>query len=313
MRRFLIKIAIFAVVIYGFAWGLDYIISMGTTKISGYPHQLWTEMRNHTFDCDGVIMGTSRGLEHYNPYILDSLTGHSFYNLGMGGYPIDKQLMKYRFYCNYNPKPKYVILDVDYITMTAPKSLVHDFQSEQYLPLIYDKCMRQELRDMGYSIWDVYFPLVRWFGYQTHIKRGVFDYFNIQHHTEYKSYKGFSPDPGSWNPNNLRSKDSIPGIIDESQKVLLETALREWKTDSVYVIMVNSPKYYAYSAMNQNRQEEIRYFDSLSIHFDIPYFDYCSHSWMCLDSTLFNNGYHLTPVGADIFSAEVARNIVLEK
>lgn len=308
MKRFLIKIVVFTVVIYGLAWGLDYILCIGQRQEAGYPFQPWTEMKNHTFECDGVIMGSSRGLEHYNPYIIDSITGHNFYNLGMGGYPINIELMKYRYYCRYNPKPKYIIYDIDYIVMVMGEAK-HNHQSEQYLSLVYDKDMPTELRKIGYSALDVYLPLVRWWGYQTHIKRALFEFFKLSHHVEYASYKGFTPDPDPWSPERLHFTDSVPGEMSEDAKLLLETTLYEWKKEGIQVIFANSPKYYPFYLMNQRRVEDKLYFDSLAHSLEIPYLDFCEDYWMCTDSTFFNAGVHLTPKGTDVFSAEFAEKI----
>lgn len=309
MKRFLIKITLFWVIVYVFAWGLDYILCVGQGMESGYPFQPWTEMKNHTFDCDGVIMGTSRGLEHYDPYIIDSITGHRFYNLGMGGYPINVELMKYRYYCRYNPKPKYIIYDIDYIAM-AMGFIKNNHQSEQYFPLIYDKSMPQELHSLGYSALDVYFPLIRWWGYQTQIKRAIFEFFGINHHTEFASYKGFTPDPGAWEPERLHFTDSVSGIMDPEAIALLESTLHEWKEDGIQVILSNSPKYFPFYLMNQRREENRQYIDSLVCSLKIPYLDYCEDYWVCTDSTLFNAGVHLTPKGTNIFSAEFAEDVM---
>ncbi len=308
MKRFVIKLAVFAIVIYGLAWGLDYLLCKGQGKEGGYPCQPWTEMRNHTFDCDGVIMGTSRGLEHYNPYIIDSITGHSFYNLGMGGYPINVELMKYRYYCRYNPKPKYIIWDIDYIAL-AIADVKHNHQSEQYFPLIYDKQMPSELRRVGYSAFDVYCPLIRWWGYQTQIKRALLEVLHLSHHTEFASYKGFTPDTDQWNPERLHFTDSVSGEMDVEAKRLFETTLTEWKNEGIQIILANSPKYHPFYLMNRNLEENRHYFDSIAKSSNIPYLDYCDDYWICTDSTLFNAGVHLTPKGTDIFSAEFAKDI----
>lgn len=309
MKKFIAKILLFGLLIYVLAWGFDYIISKGQTKISGYPQQTWQEIKTHSFDCDGVIMGTSRGLEHYDPMIIDSITGYSFYNLGMGGYNINAQLMKYRYYTQHNPKPEFLIYDVDYILMHI-SAAVHQHQSEQFLPLIYDYGMCKELQDVGYSIYDVYFPLVRWWGYQTHIKRGIFDFFNIKHHTEYPSYKGHTPDPDNWDLSRLEFKDSIASELEPEAKQLFETYLNQLQNEGTKVALINSPKYYKMLQLMMCRNEEFAYFDSISKTYNIPYLDYTQDYWICKDSSLFNAGVHLTPTGTKIFSKKVADDLV---
>ena len=110
MKRFLTKIAIFFVAAYLIALGLDAMISHGLANSAGHPHQAWREIRSGDYPADIIIMGTSRALEHYDPAIIDSITGLQSYNLGMGGYSINVELMKYRYYRHYNPQPKYFLI-----------------------------------------------------------------------------------------------------------------------------------------------------------------------------------------------------------
>lgn len=310
MKRFIVKIVLFAILLYGLAWGLDYVISKGQSQIGGYPQQTWTEIGAEILDCDGVIMGTSRGLEHYNPQIIDSITGYRFYNLGMGGYPLNVELMKYRYYCRHNPIPKYIIYDVDYIVMNICNSVVHDHQSEQYLPLIYDKQMRTELRNIGYSFFDVYFPLVRWWGYQTQIKQSIWEYLGLKHYCFYPSYQGHMPDPDPYDPKRLHFTDSVPGLLNDQAMCLFESSMQQWVEDSIQVILINSPKYSPLLAMNQYPNLDVYYFDSIATMYHVPFINYCDSSfWMCTDSTLFNAGVHLTPQGTKIFSNQLAHDL----
>lgn len=312
MKRFLIKTSLFVCVVYVLAWGLDYIISKGQERISGYPQQSWTEIRYANLQCDGVILGTSRGLEHYDPYVIDSVTGHSFYNLGMGGYQINANLMKLRCYCHHNPQPKYIIYDVDHIVMHTC-SCKHDHQSEQYLPLIYDKDMRHELRQVGYSFADVYFPLVRYWGYLVHIKRGIFDFFHIKHHTEFASYHGHAPDPGSWSMDNLQFTDIVKAELQPEAKSIFEKFLQDCKKNGIRVILSTSPKYKGLAEVTIGHEVEINYFDSIANVYNLPYLKFIDGYWMCNDSSLFNAGVHLTPTGTKIFSKEFAEELVRQK
>ena len=94
MKRFVVKIFICAFAAYLIALGLDFMISRGLSSFGGHPHQAWSEICSRNFPSDIIIMGTSRALQHYDPYIIDSITGMQSYNLGMGGYSINIELMK---------------------------------------------------------------------------------------------------------------------------------------------------------------------------------------------------------------------------
>jgi len=309
MKKFILKSILFLVIIYSLAWGLDYVISTGQTMMDGYPQQTWREIRSGEMDADVVILGTSRGLEHYDPYVLDSITKHNFYNLGMGGYAVNNGLMKYHCYCRHNPKPKYVIVDVDHIWFHID-NVCHGHQSEQFLPLFYETELCDDLLTMGYTRADAFLPLYRYWGYQTHIKRGIFTYLHLtNYHPDIPAYRGFAADPGTWSLSNLQFHDSIPGEMQIEAQKLFEDFVKECKNDSVQMILVTSPRYYRCTEMTTRRVEECQYIDSLCQQWNLPYLDYATDYWMCKDSTLFNAGVHLTPEGTRIFSKELADSL----
>ena len=117
MKRFLIKTTIFFAIIYAMAWGLDYTISRGLYKMDDYRFISWREMLSGDINADVVILGNSRALSHFEPWTIDSICNLSAYNLGIGGYPINVELMKYNCYLQCNSKPRYIIHQVDYMTM----------------------------------------------------------------------------------------------------------------------------------------------------------------------------------------------------
>lgn len=308
MKRFLTKIAIFAIAAYLLALGLDYMISSGLANSSGHPHQAWREIRSGKYASDVVIMGTSRALEHYDPYIIDSITGLQSYNLGMGGYSVNVELMKYKYYLHYNLYPKYIIYDVDQLLLTIDR-LLHQHQSEQFLPLFYDDVIRHDLMKMGYSWMDAYIPMARYWGYQVQNKRGLLEFLNIKHYCTYPSYKGHHPDYAKWNPINLHYTDTIPYRIDDDAKELFECFVQDSKENGVQLVFVTSPVYYSYVEMSPEWNQYIAWYDSIAGANDIPYLNYMEHP-ICRDSVNFNAGVHLTPTGTKIWSEILSTDLV---
>ena len=308
MKRFITKIAIFAVAAYLLALGLDAMISHGLANSAGYPQQVWREIRNGEFASDIVIMGTSRGLEHYDPYIIDSITGLKSYNLGMGGYGVNVEWMKYRYYCHYNSQPKYFIYDVDYIPLKINHA-PHMHQSEQFLPLFYDGAIRKDLMSVGYSWIDAYIPMARYWGYQSVNKRGLLEFFNLKHYCDYPSYKGHMPDPDPWEPNRLHYSDSIPSYVDEDAKTVFLDFVQECEESGVQLIFVTSPVYCNYVDMSPDWNRYVAWYDSIASANDIPYLNYTDHP-ICRDSTLFNAGFHLTPDGTKRWSEILSKDLM---
>lgn len=308
MKRFLTKIAIFAIAAYLLALGLDYMISHGLANSSGHPHQAWNEIRSGKYASDIVIMGTSRALEHYAPYIIDSITGLRSYNLGMGGYSVNVELMKYRYYLHYNPHPKYIIYDVDQLLLTIDQ-VAHQHQSEQFLPLFYDKALRHDLLLYGYTWIDAYMPMARYWGYQVQNKRGILEYLNIKHYCDYPSFKGHHPDYDSWNPSCLHYTDTIPSRVEAEAKVMFVNFVQKCQESGEKLIFVTSPVFYSYVEMSPEWNQYIAWYDSIAKANDIPYLNYMTHE-ICRDSTMFNAGVHLTPAGTKVWSAILSNDLV---
>ena len=310
MKRFLTKITIFAVAAYLIALGLDAMISHGLAKSAGHPHQAWREIHSGNYASDIVIMGTSRALEHYDPAIIDSVTGLSSYNLGMGGYGINVELMKYRYYCHYNPQPKYIIYDVDQLPLVIDNA-PHMHQSEQFLPLFYDDAIRSDLMNVGYSRVDAYIPMARYWGYQIVTKRGLLECLNLKYYCDFLSYKGHTPDPDPWDASRLQFSDSIPSHVDADAKTMFVNFLQECRESGVQLIFVTSPVYYRYVEMSPDWNQYVAWYDSIGVANNIPYLNYMDYP-ICKDSTMFNAGVHLTPEGTKIRS-EILSNDLNER
>lgn len=310
MKRFITKIAIFLVAAYILALGLDSLISRGIFRTQAHPYQTWREIRSGNYPANLVILGTSRALEHYDPAMIDSITGLSSYNLGMGGYGINVELMKYRYYCHYNSKPKNLIYDVDQLPLVIDHA-PHQHQSEQFLPLFYDGAIRNDLINVGYSLIDAFVPMARYWGYQIVNKRGILESLNLKHYCDYTSYKGHTPDPDPWDPSRLHYTDSIPSRVDDEAKELFLNFVQECQESGVQLIFVTSPVYYRYIEMSPEWNQYIAWYDSIAQVENIPYLNYMGHP-ICHDSLLFNAGVHLTPEGTKIWS-EILSNDFLEK
>ena len=308
MKRFLTKIAIFAIAAYLLALGLDCVISRGLANSLGHPHQAWREIRSGKYASDIVILGISRALEHYDPSIIDSITGLQSYNLGMGGYSVNIELMKYRYYLHYNPQPKYLIYDVDMLPLMIDRA-PHAHQSEQFLPLFYDGAIRKDLMNVGYSWVDAYIPMARYWGYQIHSKRGILECLGLKHYCDYPSYRGHMPDPDPWDASRLQFIDSIISHVDEDAKTMFENFVQECQVNGVQVIFVTSPVYYRYVEMSPDWNRYIAWFDSIAQADNIPYLNYMNHP-ICHDSTMFNAGVHLTPKGTKIWSKVLSYDLI---
>ena len=58
MKRFIIKAIAFFTILFGLAWGLDYIISKGLLEMEDYRFMSWSEMQKG--DINGKFIKKSR-------------------------------------------------------------------------------------------------------------------------------------------------------------------------------------------------------------------------------------------------------------
>lgn len=304
MKKFLVKISIAAIILYGLAWGLDYMISNGLQQMDDYRFMSWREMQQGDINADIIIMGNSRGFSHFEPWTIDSITGLSCYCLGLGGYSITVEDLKYKYYCLYNQKPKYIIQQIDYYTLRndiAP----HNHESEQYLPLIYDRRIHPEMRRVGYSWLDLHCPLYRYWGYQMVIKNGLLEFLGIKHYVRDPSRRGHHYERGAWNGTELAKMDTIYAKINPEGKKYFEQYMQRCSDEEVKVLLVNSPTYIGATNKTIGLDKVNAYFDSIAIAYHTEYWNYESDS-LCCDTANFCESIHMNPQATHKFSIYVA-------
>ena len=310
MKMFLIKISIFALILYGLAWGVDYAISKGLLQMEDYRFMSWHEMQQGDINADILIMGNSRGFSHFEPWTIDSICGTKSYCLGLGGYSITVEDLKYQYYRLFNKKPKYIIQQVDYYTLRNDKA-PHNHESEQYLPLIYDRGIHSELLRVGYSPLDVYMPLYRYWGYQMVIKNGLLEFLGIKHYVKDPSRRGHHYEKGEWNGTELANMDTIQAVLDPKWKAHFESYMLRCANDGVKVILVNSPTYIGATNKTEGLDEVNAYFDSIAHAYNTVYWNY-SYDEICNDTANFVVSVHMKPQATHQFSVDIADRLLIE-
>ncbi len=308
MRRFLIRFSVFAIIVYGLAWGMDYAISKGLLKMEDYRFMSWNEMMQGNINADVVVVGNSRAFSHFEPWTIDSICGMSAYGLGLGGYSITVETLKYYCYRLYNKKPMYIIQNVDYSTM-RDDSAPHNHESEQFLPLIYDKRMHGQLLRVGYSPLDVYLPLYRYFGYQMVIKNGLLEFFGLKHYVNNPSRDGHHYEIGPWNGAELAKMDTIEATMDATGKRHFEEYMQECYDEGVKVVLVNTPVYAGATRKTKGLEAVNAYFDSIAHKYNTVYLNYTEDYSICEDTANFCVSVHMNSSATHRFSVDFANDL----
>ena len=307
MKKFLIKIAVFSVVLYGFAWGLDYMISKGFQQMEDYRSMSWYEMQEGDINADVVIMGNSRGFSHFEPWTIDSITGLSCYCLELGGYSITVEDLKYNYYRLYNKKPKYIIQQIDYYTLrndSAPRN----HQSEQFLPLMYENRIHQELGRVGFTWLDIHCPLYRYWGRQMVIKNGLLEFLGIKHYVSDPSRRGHHYEKGVWDGTELANMDTIYAKLNPKGKEYFEQYMQRCADEGVKVLLVNSPTYIGATNKTIGLDAVNAYFDSIATAYHTEYWNY-EYDPLCYDTANFVVSVHMNPDATHRFSIDFANRL----
>lgn len=308
MKRFIIKTVAFFTILLGLAWGLDYIISKGLLEMEDYRFMSWSEMQKGDINADIVIMGNSRGFSHFEPWTIDSICNTTSYCLGLGGYSITVQDLKYHYYRLYNKKPKYIIQQVDYYTLRND-SAPHQHESEQYLPMIYDSRIHDEFLRVGYTNLDIYCPLYRYWGYQMVIKNGLLEFLGVKHYVRDPSRRGHHYEKGEWDGSELTRMDTIHAQFNLKGKAYFEQYMRERAEEGIKVILVNSPTYIGANNKTTGLDTINTYFDSIASVYNTVYWNYNEGYEMCNDTANFCVSVHMNPQATHQFSIDFANDL----
>ena len=306
MKQFLKYTLIFSTVLLICACALDYMISTGLRQMEDFRFQAYDAMLDGGMEHDLIIMGNSRGFSHFNPAIIDSICNLSSYNISRGGYPFNVQHFHWTLYKTYNKKPKYIVLNVDFSTIRS-MIMKNQHQSEANLPYFYNPLYNRSMKDMGYSVFDRYIPLYRYFGYQQTIKNGLLEFLHLKHYNQQPSTKGFRYEYGTvWDGENLKTMQTVDANLEEQTRILFEQWMEQCHQDSIQVILVNSPVYYEATAKCKDMDKLNQYFDSIAKQYNTHYLNYTENYAICNDTTYFSVSVHMTPSATDIFSKDFA-------
>lgn len=314
MKKFVYKLLAFIVLVFVGSCFIDFAISKGLSSMNDYRFTSWREIDEGEINADILISGNSRALSHFVPSLIDSAFNCKTYNLGFGGHTFTPQYFKYGFYVKHNKKPKLIIQNVDFGTLSDMFIIGHE--REQVFPYIYDSYMRRHLVGFGFTKSDVYLPLKRYFGYQQVIKNGLFEFFGIKHYNNKMSFQGFVPENGKWNPSELNQLKSVEFSKDSTSVHLFKKYLNNLKNENIELILVNSPVYYKATEKLTQREEMHEFFNNVASENGFVYLDYTDDS-ICFDSTRFVVSVHLNEEGAKIFTrklvSDLRKNAIFEK
>jgi hypothetical protein len=310
--RGILIIAGFFAVLTVMAYGLDALIASGLRAIPTSKFGSMNRVMSGRVNAAIVINGSSRALVHFDPRIIQAITGHSAYNLGMNSTQIDVQLAVLKAYLNHNVAPRLVIQNLEAFTFEATRA-GEIFDPAVYLPYLDDPDLYAALLAIDPVVWKwKHVPL---HGYGVEDVRftwisGLLGHVGISRSEDY--FQGFNPRSTPWSGEFERFRASVPGgiryPIEPRGMRALTQLIQLCRERGIDLILVYSPEYIEMQALERNRAQIFARFHELATRFEIPLWDY-SDSLLSREKSNFYNSQHLNATGAANFSHAVAHRL----
>lgn len=293
MKKFLINAACFAAVLLVFALVADIYVSDSLRHSKERKYAAWNGIYNDTVCYDLVINGSSRAWVQYDPHILDSILHLNTYNLGIDGSGINRQMTKYRKYCELNGQPKCLLQNIDIFTISS----TFGYEREQFFPyFFYDRdLMRQADEYEHFTFAEKYIPYYRYMGLDMlHLDDGL--------------YKGYCGQEKVWDGTMFSQMDTVQVSSDADMLRLFDAFLTEQARLGTQVVLVYSPIYHGVIDKCPDIDRMYTMYDTLAAKHHLTILNYMEMP-LCTDTTYFYNATHLNRQGADIFTTRLAQDI----
>jgi len=307
MKRFFINILILIALLFAIAYFFDFLISSGLKKTEKNHFGFFNRLMNDTINADVIISGNSRGLGSYDLRIIDAVLNVNSLNMSVPGDPFSVSNLRQTIYDRNNKSPKLLIQNIDFLELDL---YCNGYERYQYYPYIWDKDIREILKNSCFSWAEIYLPLYRYRGDYKLMGIGIFELFGIKH---FKSAaKDHLNENKPWNGtafrNMIASGEKITGATNPLAIELMDSLLQRRKSEGTEVVLVYAPIYYELKNYLQNHETILQIYRGLAEKHNALLLNYTDLS-ICLDSMYFMDTSHLNKAGVEIFSTKFAHDI----
>lgn len=305
MKKFLLHITLFALLLYVLAFAADCYISKQLQALQSSPFANWNDLYQGNIQSDVLIMGSSRAFVQFNTRIIDSCLQVNSYNLGANGRPADAQILKYNIYRQQgNAKPKVILYEIYPGTLDTSNG----YERIQYIPYLKRPSLWLKTRKLEHFNWaDCFIPCYRFLKYKEDIKH-ILKKDSYYTRAQNKLYKGYQDFDKKWDGKAYANLDSIEYPQNANTQKLFEDFLTQCKREGINVVLVKAPFYIGATHKIKDLEKiNLRYEDIARRH-SLIMLDYTYDS-LCYDTTKFYNATHLNRAGATRFSEKLSADL----
>ena len=310
MRTALLRLTCFFALIAVLACSANAIIGLGLRRLTTTHYGSWNAVMQGKVNADIVISGSSRAAYHYDPRIIEAVTGHRAFNLGRNGSQTDIQLAVLNAYLEHNRKPLVVIHNLDAFSF-VPTTEIYD--PALYVPYLSDPELYRSLTAIDPNLRKSrYIPL---YGYVVEDMNfswmlGLRSLLGVP--PSERSFAGFTPQNRAWTDDfdsyRKMHPDGVSFPVEHSGVDDLTQLIRTCEDNRIPLIFVYSPEYSEMQHMTNNRREIFAEFQKLSTTYQVPVWDFSNWKYDD-DRAYFYNSQHLNATGAELFSKDLAARL----
>ena len=296
MKKFVARVFLFSITSFILLFLLDWVVSCRLRRSSDRVFASWYDLMHGRITSDVIVLGNSRAWVQISPMILDSILHCNSYNLGIDGSSLNRQITKYEIFRQYNKKPDRIILSIDFFSF----GFTQGYESYQYFPYFSDVEIRKRIFPQECFSW-----AERWLPFYRYSHLGL----NNIPRENGNLTKGFHAVDRPWDGTRLNTMSPHSVAFDERTLNMFTDFLSHAQKEGIQVILVLAPIYFKAKDYIQNYEqfefilEEFRHEYSLPLlrYDDIP---------ICRDTSFFYNATHLNMKGAEIFSRQLASDLL---
>lgn len=308
MKKFIINLGLFLVVVGLIAVCLDYMITIGLHKRTDYVQEVWNDVLDSTVTPDVIVLGNCVAVHDHNPRILDSVLGVDSYVFAMSNLTFPYHYFMWNMLRKYHRQlPKMVIMALDYSDMSFREAKTN-MENEQFLSLMFDKEARHFLRQYGgYSFLDAYVPCYRYFGHKKRIKYGICNSLGIKKFSgkpdHFKGYIGLD-DP--YDAHREWFTGSYIQPIETEIISMFNSFLLDCRNNGVEVLVVMPPIVYELSDCVDNEEEVYHIYETLAKRHGFKSIRYVAPHWLSMDTMNFESPNHLNKQMSEVYTRDLA-------
>ncbi len=307
MKKIILKLFNFSILLYLLAYLLDFLISTNLKKSNLYQGEIeiWNDIYQSKINSDLLILGSSRAWVQVDPKIITKENGIKTYNLGMDGHKFDLTYLRYLEYIKYNKKPKYILMMVD-VNFFSRHSKFYNY--EQFLPYMMFNLNYFNFFN-SYNFFkkiDYVIPLIRYSGKINVIKNAISN-ITFKKNKKYRNL-GFKGQLLTWHDLDS-SVHSLKIELDHNKLIMFNSFVIQCRKTKTNLILVYPPEHIEGQKLIQNRNEITAVLKMKAKLNKLVYLDYSQDSTFLRNKKMFYNAFHLNNRGAYLFTQKLSKDL----